>query len=106
MVPTVRTVAVPAASSLRPGAWTMIFPCISVNAKEARAKTPLAPLVYTIPTYSSHPEQEAQQSADAQHDELARAAPANPSAITPTNRIALILFMEFSFTNKWLMLSR
>jgi hypothetical protein len=57
---------------------------------------PLAPLVYTYPaTYSSHPEQAAQQSADAQHDELARAAPANPSAITPTNRIALILFMEF-----------
>jgi hypothetical protein len=43
----------------------------------------------------SHPEQEAQQSAEAQHAALARAAPANPSATTATNTIALILFMNF-----------
>lgn len=40
------------------------------------------------------PEQEAQQSAESQHDELACAAPANPSATTATNRIALIVFIE------------
>jgi hypothetical protein len=43
-----------------------------------------------------HPEQEAQQSAEEQHDEFAAfTAPAKPSAITATNRIALILFMFF-----------
>jgi hypothetical protein len=43
-----------------------------------------------------HPEQDAQQSAELQHDALAAfAAPAKPSAITATNRIALILFMVF-----------
>jgi hypothetical protein len=44
----------------------------------------------------SQPEQEAQQSAEAQQAALAAfAAPAKPSAITATNRIALMLFMDF-----------
>src|SRR5258708_33913018 len=47
--------------------------------------------------YFSHPEQEAQHSSEAQHDPFAAlTAPVNPSATTPTTRMALILFMEFS----------
>jgi hypothetical protein len=44
-----------------------------------------------------HPKQEAQQSAEAQHDPFAAfTAPAKLSAITAINRIALIFFMDFS----------
>jgi len=42
-----------------------------------------------------HPAQDAQQSAEAQHDAFAAfTAPAKPSAMTATNRIALMLFIE------------
>jgi hypothetical protein len=53
------------------------------------------PLVFSCPGCYLQPEQEAQQSAEAQHEEVARAAPAKPSATTATNRIALILFINF-----------
>jgi hypothetical protein len=47
--------------------------------------------------YFSQPEQEAQHSAEAQHDALAAfTAPAKVSAITASNRIAFIFFMDFS----------
>src|SRR5260221_6855620 len=60
-------------------------------------RDPIAtPLPFFNFAYFSHPEQEAQHSSEAQHDAFA-ALPAavNPSATTATNRIALILFMEF-----------
>jgi hypothetical protein len=48
-------------------------------------------------TYFSHPEQEAQQSAEAQHDVVAAfTAPARPSATTAINTIARMFFMDFS----------
>jgi hypothetical protein len=44
-----------------------------------------------------HPEQESQQSAEAQHDRFAAfTAPAKLSAITAINRIVLIFIMDFS----------
>jgi hypothetical protein len=44
-----------------------------------------------------HPEQEAQQSAEGQHDTCAAfTAPARLSAMTAINTIALIFFMDFS----------
>jgi hypothetical protein len=47
--------------------------------------------------YFLHPEQEAQQSAEAQHDAFAAfTPPAKLSAITAINRIALMFFMDFS----------
>jgi len=54
-----------------------------------------------------HPEQEAQQSAEEQHDAFAAfTAPAKPSAITATNRIALILFMFFLLLDERVFVSR
>jgi hypothetical protein len=47
--------------------------------------------------YFAHPEQEAQQSAEAQHVFAAFAAPVKLSAITAINRTALMLFIFFSF---------
>jgi hypothetical protein len=45
----------------------------------------------------SHPEQEAQQSAEAQQDVFAAfIAPVKPSVTTVINRTALMLFMDFS----------
>jgi hypothetical protein len=53
------------------------------------------------PAYFLHPEQEAQQSAEEQHDVFAAfTAPAKPSAITAINRNALKFFMIFSFENR------
>jgi hypothetical protein len=47
--------------------------------------------------YFTHPEQEAQQSAEAQQDVFAAfTAPAKLSAITAINRTALMLFIDFS----------
>jgi hypothetical protein len=63
--------------------------------KEART-TGARPLAFNYLAYFSQPEQDAQQSAEAQHAAFAAfAAPAKPSAITATNRIALMLFMDF-----------
>jgi hypothetical protein len=54
-----------------------------------------APSFFNCSNYFSHPEQEAQQSGESQHDAFAAfTAPAKPSAITANNRIALILFMN------------
>jgi hypothetical protein len=51
---------------------------------------------FNCSAYFLHPEQDAQQSAELQHDAFAAfAAPAKPSAITATSRIVLILFMIF-----------
>jgi len=51
---------------------------------------------FNCSAYFLHPEQDAQQSAEGQHDAFAACvAPAKPNAITATNRIALILFMDF-----------
>jgi hypothetical protein len=49
-------------------------------------------------TYLSHPEQEAQQSAEAQHAAVVAAftVPARPSATTAINTIARMFFMDFS----------
>jgi hypothetical protein len=49
-------------------------------------------------TYLSHPEQEAQQSAEAQHAAVVAAftAPARPIATTVINTIARMFFMDFS----------
>src|SRR5271154_7585648 len=47
--------------------------------------------------YFLHPEQDSQQSAEAQHIWLAAfTAPANVSAISATNSIARMFFMDFS----------
>jgi len=44
-----------------------------------------------------HPEQDAQQSVEEQHDEFATfAVPARPNATTAINTIALIFLMDFS----------
>jgi hypothetical protein len=49
-----------------------------------------------LPDYFSQPLQEAQHSAESQHDVVAAfAAPANPSAITANNRTAASFFMDF-----------
>jgi hypothetical protein len=55
-------------------------------------------LIFTPGAYFPHPEQDAQQSAEAQHEALAAfTAPVRPNATTAINRIALMLFMTFSF---------
>jgi hypothetical protein len=55
-------------------------------------------LIFTPGAYLPHPEQDAQQSAEAQHEGLAAfTAPVRPNATTAINRIALMLFMTFSF---------
>jgi len=69
-----------------------------VRQKEGANQTARASLIQ-LPnlTYFLHPEQEAQPSAEAQHDPFAALiAPAKLSAITAINRIALIFFMDFS----------
>ena len=65
--------------------------------EEARAK--VAPrLIFTPAAYLPHPEQDAQQSAEGQHEAFAAfTAAVRPNATTASNRIALILFMTFSF---------
>ena len=65
--------------------------------EEARAK--VAPrLIFTPAAYLPHPEQDAQQSAEGQHEAFAAfTAAVRPNATTASNRIALILFMAFSF---------
>jgi hypothetical protein len=53
---------------------------------------------FTSGAYLPHPEQDAQQSAEGQHAALAAfTAPVRPNASTANNRIALMLFMTFSF---------
>jgi hypothetical protein len=48
--------------------------------------------------YFPHPEQDAQQSAEGQHEALAAfTAAVRPNASTARNRIALMVFMTFSF---------
>ena len=65
--------------------------------EEARAGNAIAPLL-ELTAYLAHPEQDAQQSAEGQHEALAAfTAPVRPNAITAINRIALMLFMSFSF---------
>jgi hypothetical protein len=65
--------------------------------EEARAKVAPAPH-FQLAAYFPHPEQEAQQSAEAQHEAFAAfTAAVRPNATTAINRIALILFMTFSF---------
>jgi hypothetical protein len=55
-------------------------------------------LFFTLAAYFPHPEQDAQQSAEGQHEALAAfTAPVRPNATTAINRIALMLFMTFSF---------
>ena len=55
-------------------------------------------LLIELTAYLPHPEQDAQQSAEGQHEALAAfTAPVRPNAITAINRIALMLFMSFSF---------
>jgi hypothetical protein len=62
--------------------------------REARAS-------FDCSAYFLHPEQEAQHSAEEQHDAFAAfTAPSKLSAITATKRIALILFMIFSFLDE------
>lgn len=64
--------------------------------KERRGLRSPRLLSFDCSAYFLHPEQEAQHSAEEQHDAFAAfTAPAKPSAITATNRIALILFMFF-----------
>ena len=64
--------------------------------KEARTKSARAS-PFTQVAYFLHPEQEAQQSAEGQHDTFAAlVAPARLSAITAINTIALSFFMDFS----------
>jgi hypothetical protein len=63
--------------------------------KKARAKVARASR-FNCPTYFSHPLQEAQHSAESQHDVVAAfTAPVNPSAITANNRTAASFFMDF-----------
>jgi hypothetical protein len=74
---------------------THIFVFMSCPAKRKARTNRLAPLIH-LRTYS-HPRQEAQQSAEGQHDTLAAfTAPARLSAITAINTIALMFFMDFS----------
>jgi hypothetical protein len=48
--------------------------------------------------YLPHPEQDAQQLAEAQHEALAAfTAPVRPNATMAINTMALMLFMTFSF---------
>jgi hypothetical protein len=55
-------------------------------------------LIFKLAAYRPHPEQEAQQSAEAQHEAWAAfTATVRPNASTAINRIALMLFMTFSF---------
>jgi hypothetical protein len=67
--------------------------------RQKRRREPCSPRLpsFNHLAYFSHPEQEAQQSAEAQHDVFAAfPAPARLSAITAINRIALMLFIDFS----------
>jgi hypothetical protein len=65
------------------------------------AGTGCAPPSFHCLAYLSQPEQVAQQSAEAQQAALAAfAAPAKPSAMTATNRMALMLFMDFLLFRK------
>jgi len=65
--------------------------------EEARAKVALAPH-FQLAAHFPHPEQDAQQSAEAQQEAVAAfTAAVRPNATTASNRIALILFMTFSF---------
>jgi hypothetical protein len=51
-----------------------------------------------LAAYLPHPEQDAQHSAEGQQPALAAfTAPVRPNATTAINRIALMLFMTFSF---------
>ena len=55
-------------------------------------------LIFVLAAYLPHPEQDAQQSAEGQHEAFAAfTAAVRPNATTASNRIALILFMAFSF---------
>jgi hypothetical protein len=70
--------------------------CQPITNKERREPRGTRLPSFNCSAYLLHPEQDAQQSAEAQHDAFAAfAAPAKPSAITATNRIALNLFMNF-----------
>jgi len=77
------------------GCGTPRAPALPANKERRGLRSPRLPS-FSCSAYFLHPEQEAQQSADEQHDAFAAfTAPAKPSAITATNRIALILFMFF-----------
>jgi len=67
-----------------------------LESKERRGpRGPRFPFFH-CPGYFLHPEQEAQQSAEPQDDAFAAfTAPRKPSAITATNRIARMVFMDF-----------
>jgi hypothetical protein len=61
-------------------------------------------LIFMLAAYLPHPEQDAQHSAEGQHPALAAfTAPVRPNATTAINRIALMLFMTFSFWNEGLL---
>jgi hypothetical protein len=65
--------------------------------KRRREPNSPRPLCFSYLFYLSHPEQEAQQSAEGQHAVLAAfAAPARPSATTAINTTARIFFMDSS----------
>lgn len=69
--------------------------CLGDKQKEARTNGSRLSS-FNRSTYFLQPEQDAQQSAEGQQDAVAAfTAPAKPSAITATNRIALILFIKF-----------
>ena len=55
-------------------------------------------LLFGLGAYLPHPEQDAQHSAEGQHAALAAlTAPVRPNATTANNKIALMVFMTFSF---------
>jgi hypothetical protein len=72
---------------------------VACDAKRKRREPRQRPrLIFKLAAYFPHPEQEAQQSAEAQHEAFAAfTAAVRPNATTAINRIALILFMTFSF---------
>jgi hypothetical protein len=71
------------------------LPANSTQKTEARAKTARASS-FNCPTYFSHQLQEAQHSAESQHDVVAAfTALAKPSTITANNRTAASFFMDF-----------
>jgi len=64
--------------------------------KSERRRHPPTPLFLSAVSYFLHPEQEAQQSSDAQQPACAAvAAPASPSAITAINTTTFSFFMIF-----------
>jgi hypothetical protein len=64
--------------------------------KKREAQAPAHASLLSALSYFLHPEQEAQQSSDAQQPACAAvAAPARPSAITAINTITLSFFMIF-----------